>query len=58
MCTITLSYDPNNEVAIRELAALLDTGLCVADEETRQRLHITGIYSSEQDACHEQNMHD
>ncbi|MBR0265638.1 MAG: hypothetical protein IJQ60_17355 [Prevotella sp.] len=49
MCTITLSYDPNNEVAIRQLTDLLNTGQFVTDEETKQRLHITDIYSSEQD---------
>ena len=27
MCTITLSYDQNNKVAIEKLAALLSTGL-------------------------------
>lgn len=27
MCTVTLSYDPNNALARRKLAALLATGL-------------------------------
>ena len=29
MCTITLSYDKNNQVASRHIAALLSTGLFV-----------------------------
>ena len=34
MCTVTLSYDQNNALARRKLAALLATGLfvCVKDE--------------------------
>ena len=32
MCTITLSYDQNNALARRKLAALLDTGLFVKKE--------------------------
>lgn len=36
MCTITLSYDPNNALARRKLAALLSTGLFVK-KETVQR---------------------
>ena len=35
MCTVTLSYDQNNALARRKLAALLATGLfvCLADEK-------------------------
>lgn len=36
MCTITLSYDQNNALARRKLAALLSTGLFVKKEEAQQ----------------------
>ena len=41
MCTITLSYDPNNVLAQESLAALLATGQFIADEDVRgKRLSI------------------
>jgi hypothetical protein len=38
MCTIILSYDQNNALARRKLAALLDTGLFVKKDVTEQPL--------------------
>lgn len=38
MCTITLSYDQNNALARRKLAALLGTGLFVKMEVQEQPL--------------------
>ncbi len=40
MCTVTLSFDPNNVLAQRSLAALLATGQFVADEDTMERFSI------------------
>ena len=39
MCTVTLSYDPNNALARRKLAALLSTGLFVK-KEMEQRTEV------------------
>lgn len=33
MCTITLSYDPNNALARRKLAVLLSTGLFFQEKD-------------------------
>lgn len=38
MCTVTLSYDKNNALARRKLAALLNTGLFVKKDEEQQPL--------------------
>ena len=40
MCTITLSFNPNNVLAQRSLAALLATGQFTTDEETMARYSI------------------
>ena len=40
MCTVTLSFDPNNVLAQRSLAALLATGQFTTDEETMARYSI------------------
>ena len=40
MCTVTLSFDPHNVFAQRSLAALLATGLFIADEATTRRFAI------------------
>ena len=38
MCTVTLSYDSNNALARRKLAALLNTGLFVKKQESERSL--------------------
>ena len=38
MCTVTLSYDQNNALARRKLAALLSTGLFVKKDMVQQPL--------------------
>lgn len=38
MCTVTLSYDKNNALARRKLAALLATGLFIRMAEENQSL--------------------
>lgn len=48
MCTVTLSYDPNNALARRKLAALLSTGLFVKKEmkqrtEAEEEAHLKEI---------------
>ena len=40
MCTVTLSFDPNNVLAQRSLAALLATGQFIADQNTMKRYSI------------------
>ena len=40
MCTVQLTYDPNNALAQKSLAALLATGQFIADEATQERFSI------------------
>lgn len=40
MCTVQLTYDPNNALAQKSLAALLATGQFIADEATKERFSI------------------
>ncbi len=40
MCTITLTFDPNNVLAQESLAALLATGQFKTDEATKERFGI------------------
>ena len=50
MCTIVLTYDHNNALARRKLAALLNTGLFVKREEYPQP------HSEEEKISHEQEV--
>lgn len=40
MCTVQLTYDPNNALAQKSLAALLATGQFIVDEATKERFSI------------------
>lgn len=50
MCTVTLTYDENNALARKKLAALLSTGLFVSVPEKNDKPEEMKAYKDERDS--------